>query len=69
MSFSDILSRILGIGYLRNSPDGCVTQTRRYEHTDTNLDLVHYNTYFEQQGWTFSDPQRRVQNGGQRYND
>jgi len=47
MSFSDILSRILGIGYLRNNPDGCVTQTRRYEHTDTKLDLVHHNTYFE----------------------
>lgn len=66
--YSIILSRLLGIGHIRNNPDGRATQTGRYEHTDTKLDLVYYNICFKQQSWTFSDS-RRIQDGRQRYSN
>ena len=53
-----VLSRLLGIGYLRVNLDR-VVQTASHEHKDAKLNLIHDNIRREPQGWSFSDLERQ----------
>ena len=57
--YSVVLSRLLGIGYLRINLDDRVTQTANNEHEDAKLDLILDNIRREPQGWSFFDLERQ----------